>query len=304
MHTIETSKIKTIPYGAIKEPGDQKRKIPPGMFDPHMTWMISGKTGSGKSTALIRMLKAYCDSGVFQKVVLISPTAAYDEKYKMLPLSAVHEDYSDELMSDIMEEQKTDMEEFKQTEDDIRLYTKFMRHKRLSKAELLRLYTMLNPHTEEFEKPEQKFGKLPYMAVILDDLGGTPAFRNGNNFLNSIVCKSRHYKSNFFVCVQHPYQMPRALRSQCSHCMLFATKDKKLLEELAKENCSHLTPEEFTAMFQHATRRPHDFMMCDFKKDQVRRNFDEVLSLKMPEIKSMVEHNGEQEEAKEDEPNL
>ena len=27
--------------------------------------------------------------------------------------------------------------------------------------------------------------------------------------------------------------------------MLFATKDKKLLEELAKENCSHLTPEEF-----------------------------------------------------------
>ena len=100
---IQTSKIRAIPYGAIKEPGDQTRKIPPGMFNPHMTWMISGKTGSGKSTALIRMLKAYCDSGVFQKVVLISPTAAYDAKYKMLPLSAVHEDYSDELLSDVME---------------------------------------------------------------------------------------------------------------------------------------------------------------------------------------------------------
>ena len=68
--------------------------------------------------------------------------------------------------------------------------------------------------------------------MVLDDLGGTPAFRNGNNFLNSIVCKSRHYLTNFYVCVQHPYQCPRALRSQCSHVMLFATKDKKLLEEL------------------------------------------------------------------------
>eukprot|EP01046_Picozoa_sp_COSAG06_P002620 COSAG06_NODE_94_length_24612_cov_12.885041_14_plen_95_part_00 len=90
------------------------------------------------------MLKAYCDSGVFQKVVLISPTAAYDAKYKLLPLSAVHEDYSDELLikiSDIMEEQKEDMEEYQQTEEDIRLYQKFMRHKRLTKKELLRLYT-------------------------------------------------------------------------------------------------------------------------------------------------------------------
>ena len=208
----------------------------------YMTWMISGKTGSGKSTALIRMLKAYCDSGVFQKVILISPTAAYDAKYKMLPLTDVYEDYSDELLNDIMEEQKTDMEDYKQTDQDIKLYDKFMRKRQLTKKELLRLYTMLNPMTEEFEKPVQQFDKLPFTAVILDDLGGTTAFRNGNNFLNSIVCKSRHYLTNFFVCVQHPYQCPRALRSQCSHVMLF----RKLLEELANE---------------------------------VRRNFDEVLKI-------------------------
>jgi len=83
--------------------------------------------------------------------------------------------------------------------------------------------------------------------------------------------------------------------------MLFATKDRKLLEELAKENCSHLTPEEFSAMFQHATKEPHDFMMCDFKKNEVRRNFDEVLTLKMAEIKSIVDNtDGRQEEGQEE----
>ena len=74
---IKSSKIDAIPYGAIREPGDDKRRIPQGMFKPHMTWMVSGKTGSGKSTALIRLLKPYCDAGVFQKVILISPTANF-----------------------------------------------------------------------------------------------------------------------------------------------------------------------------------------------------------------------------------
>jgi predicted ATP-dependent serine protease len=86
-------------------------RIPQGLFKPHMTWMISGKTGSGKSTALIQMLKAYCDAGVFQKVILISPTASFDAKYKILPLTQVHEDYSEELLNEIMEEQKSDIEE-------------------------------------------------------------------------------------------------------------------------------------------------------------------------------------------------
>ena len=158
----------------------------------------------------------------------------------------------------------------------------------MTKADLLRLYTMLNPMNEDLERPVQQFDKLPYAAVILDDLGGTPALKNGNNFLNSIVCKSRHFKTNFFICVQHPYQCPRALRSQCSHVILFQTKDKKLLEELAKENCSHLTPDEFVQLYQHATREPYDFMLCDFKTNEVRRNFDEVLTLKSIKEKSVL----------------
>ena len=276
---IQSTKIPSIDNAQIKDGDDDKRTIPTGLFKPHMTTLISGKTGSGKSTALIRMLKAYCDSGVFQKVVLISPTAAYDHKYKILPLSDIHEDYSDKLLTDIMEEQKEDMELYRQNEADIKLHDKFIRGKQLSNKELVRLYSMLNPMTETFDKPVQTFSKLPYTAIVLDDLGGTPAFRNGNNFLNSIVCKSRHYLTNFFVCVQHHYQCPRALRSQCSHVMLFATKDRKLLEELAKENCSHLTPDEFVQLFQYATQQPHDFMLCDFKTNEVRRNFDEVLKI-------------------------
>ena len=140
-------------------------------------------------------------------MILISPTAAYDEKYKLLPLTSIYEDYSDGLLQEIMEEQKEDIENYKETEANIKLYKKFVNSTtktRFSKDELLRLYNMLDPQTGEIVEPYQEYDKMPYMVVILDDLGGTLAFRNGNNFLNSIVCKSRHYLTNFFFCVQHP----------------------------------------------------------------------------------------------------
>ena len=279
---IKSTRIKTIKNTPIHEKCRDCRKIPQGLFKPHMTFMVSGKTGSGKSTAVIHMLKAYTDNKVFQKMILISPTAAYDEKYKLLPMTSVHEDYSDQLLEEIMNEQKEDVEQYKETQENIILYKKFINSTvktKFTKDELLRLYNMLDPMTGEISEPFQEYDKLPYMAVILDDLGGTPAFRNGNNFLNSIVCKSRHYLTNFFICVQHPYQCPRALRSQCSHTIIFQTKDKKLLEELARENCSHLTPDEFIKLFQYATTGQHDFMLCDFKNNEVRKNFDEILSL-------------------------
>ena len=52
--------------------------------------------------------------------------------------------------------------------------------------------------------------------------------------------------------------MPKTICSICSHCHGLQTKDKKLLEELAKENCSHLSPEQFVELFQYATKAPHE----------------------------------------------
>ena len=58
-------------------------------------------------------------------------------------------------------------------------------------------------------------------------------------------------------------------------------------------------PDQFVQMFQHATADPHSFMLCDFKTNEVRKNFDEVL--KFTQTKSMPVTNGQpqaQEEAK------
>lgn len=56
-------------------------------------------------------------------------------------IPTVHEDYSDELLTEVMEELKAYMEEFKQNVEDVKLYDEYMNGKRLTNKELLRLYT-------------------------------------------------------------------------------------------------------------------------------------------------------------------
>ena len=53
---IHSTKIKAIANTAIKDKAGDKRAIPPGLFKPHMTAMISGKTGSGTLYDDIRTL--------------------------------------------------------------------------------------------------------------------------------------------------------------------------------------------------------------------------------------------------------
>eukprot|EP01043_Picozoa_sp_COSAG02_P102004 COSAG02_NODE_38029_length_434_cov_0.931343_1_plen_43_part_10 len=39
---IQSQRINTIANATIKDGNDDKRKLPPGLFKPHMTWMLSG----------------------------------------------------------------------------------------------------------------------------------------------------------------------------------------------------------------------------------------------------------------------
>ena len=69
--------------------------------------------------------------------MVISPIVQFDEKFKILPLTEVYEEYSDELLGQIMEQQKEDMDKYKQTESDIKLYEKFRKSK--EKNEFLKI---------------------------------------------------------------------------------------------------------------------------------------------------------------------
>ena len=61
---------------------------------------------------------------------------------------------------------------------------------------------------------------------------------------------------------------------------LFRTKDQKLLREIAKENSSDVTEDEFVRLYEEAVREnKHDFLLADFLTETFRKNYDRLMTL-------------------------
>lgn len=83
--------------------------------------------------------------------------------------------------------------------------------------------------------------------------------------------------------------------------MLFKNKSEQMRKEIAEELSSHVTPDEFCALWEHATAEDHAFLLIDYdgSKDMMfRKNFDTVLSVsEKPKEDEYVTCNPPDEEA-------
>ena len=257
------------------------RKIPLGLFKPSYVGGFVGKTGSGKSTALLNMLQEYQRSKTFDRYILFSPSAEDDPKYKVIEWDDIHENYTDNQMRAIVKKQDQDIKEFREYQEDIKLYNRLAKGAKLesfTRAEKIRLFKMMVGG--EIIKPECEFGREPYICVVFDGLGSSSAYSNNTKcFMNAMACRCRHKNITMLHATQHIYQIPRALRQQCGIMALFKTKDHKLLKEIARENSSTVTEEEFINLFEAATEEKHDFLLCDFLNETFRKNYNNLLLL-------------------------
>ena len=257
------------------------RNIPPGLFKPSFVGGFSGATGSGKSTSLLNMLQEYQKSKTYDRYILFSPSAEDDPKYKVINWDEVHENYSDATLRGIVRQQDEDMKEWRDYVSDIKLYNRLANGAKIesfTKAEKIQLFRMMVGG--ELEKPTCRFDREPYICVVFDDLGSSPAYSNNAKcYMNAMACRCRHKNMTMIHAVQYLKQLPRALRNQCLIMAIFKTKDMKLLKDIANENASSVTEDEFIKLFEAATQEKHDFLLCDFLNETFRKNFNNLLLL-------------------------
>jgi len=272
----------------IKSVLAEPRKAPETMPDrPFIAGVIASR-GGGKTTSVINLVKIYATTHFFDKVILLSPTYYNDTKLQTLQDPRyefiVHTDITPDIVNDVIDSIKADIEEYKKFKEYIKVWNRFVRAKNVERwldnadpAEI----ALLQDH--DYEPPQTQWTRgMPQTLVIADDLVGNRAIYNNPTLLKFLLVH-RHYLTSFVYCSQvWKGAIPRGIRNNLSFLMLFTNKSKQVRREIAEELASHITVEQFEAIWDYACQEPHDclYINYDDPRNRFKRNFNEIIKIK------------------------
>ena len=272
---------------------------------PRNFWLCvaAGQRGSGKTALSIRLLKDMETSGMVtpsgkpvpQRLILITPTYAANPAFKQLKHldgKDIHNNYTDKLLVDIVEEIKADREATINYGKAIKLWKQFLKLikqdkdplKIMDKEHLKLLSCQTNGFRDDPVVPPHPLGCV--VTLVLDDLLGTPAFSlNRGNYLGQVACNSRHWFLNVLILTQRLKQVVPLIRANITLLMLWRCMSKAIIvEEMYPVVSSLLTEEQFLALYAAATQgNKFDAFTVDTTatdpKHLFRINLDKAISL-------------------------
>ena len=271
-----------------------------GLPKLHALILAVAKRGSGKTVAIINLIRKLQQTGACDRFFIISPTIKSNKK--ILDMIKIDEDdvYDEPTRASLdsviekIEEEGTDYDYYI---EQMKLYKKYQKYIKtgqgtLKDEDVLELYDSEN---QTISPPEHKYhGKKPVMMVFFDDCQSTDVF-SVKSRLNNLVIKHRHTAPlkaggalgvTLIFAVQN-YKtnatgIGRQIRNNVTHLMVFKSKDEKELEQIASEVSGEVSYETFMKAYEYATAEPHSFLYIDMhKKDtdpsMFRRCFNEYI---------------------------
>jgi len=146
------------------------------------------------------------------------------------------------------------------------------------------LYNKDFAHPDEIPKPKYPNGF--YTIMILDDVVGTSALRQGRSRLTYYLLKNRHTSGgiSFIINVQNLMSIPKSIRINMNYLAVFRFANKEVvLNDLSPLISATTTLEEFDKLYTYAIKNdPHDALIIDLTKSQpiFKRNLDTLLEIK------------------------
>jgi hypothetical protein len=271
------------------------RDVPEGL--PRVPFLagVFGSRGAGKTTSMINLMRAYqrpCQVPVWDHIIVFTPTASKDPKYKALEEQLSTKDTKMELIEDFSlgkfqelityMDRETKSYEVKKTASAAykKWKEKNMDVTKLKDDELLALYSY------DFEvdgkvRNMYKHGR-PSFLMVFDDLVGEKLVysTHGTNLVSKFALRHRHYNCTMiFLSQSWSNGVPRQIRHNLSLALFFKVNSLRLKQEVAEEMCSFISEEEFIQLWDEATVDQHDYFMIDFAAApdrKFRKNLDTV----------------------------
>jgi Cdc6-like AAA superfamily ATPase len=253
--------------------------------------LVIGSSGSGKTFSTTNFLNEIADN--LDKVYVINP--ACDKQIRNVAnkvnLYKEYDNSDNATLETIIAEIKMDINTFKKYMFYKELYNRF---KKLKIPEDIHIPFFLEQ--SGFEKNEIRLLKAydyqptkiafmdfdykirpPNSLIILDDCVGSSIYREGRSPLINFLIKSRHFKTNIILLSQYHKAVPKRIRANITHFVLFKSFDRTLIQSIYDEINSYLSFEEFEQLFKENTKEKYSFIVIDLKNQRITRGWNDVI---------------------------
>ena len=114
----------------------------------------------------------------------------------------------------------------------------------------------------------------PSHVLIMDDCQGTTMYGIGRtDIMNHVTIKHRHVPLTICFLVQSWTGLPRVIRLNATHFMIYLMGDKKQLKQIYENFANTVEEEEFMELYKYATSKPHGFLYIDTDPKEESKRF-------------------------------
>lgn len=294
-----------IPHLNNKPPNFKKIQYPipikANVPKPYYCSCIVGTRGTGKTYQTVKILSIQEQSGFLNpetnektaiRHILFTSTLGGNPIWKSLKYLSdddIYEEYSHQLLADILEEIKQEREYTKHYNEYVKAYKIYEKmsaqqySKWKDKDAIILLMSHDFEHYKDIEQPRYPNGVVN--NIIFDDMLASEVFsKNKSNMVLKLVLNGRHYASNCFILSQHIKSIPKPIRENTELWSFFPFKSRKMITEHLYELFGNLVSEdEFIVLYEYATQDPHDSFVIDMKEDdpknRFKKNFDKIIRI-------------------------
>ena len=231
---VTLKKINNESVPKIKIPEPVENILGGNIFSlQHCNILNCGRTGSGKSTIIAKILKACCDKNT--KVIIFSRSHNNDKIYEEIKRDLKSRDITFEAHDSIYDDDGQNMiDKWVKEANNTREEDKPIKIKHIDRK---------TGECELLDLPEKKKQKSPELFIIFDDITGEikdPAVK-------SLCNMSRHFRSKIMLTCHALNDIQPDTKLQCDYLLIIGNHPIHLLEKIHKEsalNCNFDRSEE------------------------------------------------------------
>ena len=244
---------------------------------PFTSYIVASK-GSGKTVLWLNLLirKEFL-KGIFNQVIIYSPTAKLDAKLDILKTTDGIISQNVKLLKLLGKLKKNEI----LSNPDISKLNKEESVTSLTNSDFKEEidFEYLDEMIKEQKYVIENYGKTfaDKILLVFDDSISSKTF--ATRHFQQIVFNSRHLNISMIIVSQSYYSLQKSIRNNNSHLILFETGNVKELKTIYEENNNGLTFNEFLELYNESISVPFGFLTINYQNDKKSRFQNQFLSI-------------------------